>query len=234
MAAAVAAAFEAAEEAEEFFHRVCFADLPGLAVPRRLLFTPQPAEIDFLARQKIRGIDSFERRTIQRRAFQRISALVCGFDRSRLRDCHAIALRALRFRLFLVWLSGSFSCPNLSTLFRGCQGVDQTILLFLFCGENRSSQHVPALPVSSRRESRLLEEDARKRISGMVADGIGSCLAGAHSGGQEPEDVFQAAHGFFDQRNFAMRLASSFVSLRRDFLPPLAPMRARYSLGVFI
>ena len=190
MAAAVAAAREDAEEAEEVFHRVFFADLPGLAVPQRLLFTPQPAEIDFLALQKIRGIDSFERRTIQRRAFQRISALVCGSYRSPLRDCHARALRALRFRLFLVWLSGSFSCPNLSTLFRGCQGVGQTILLFLFGGENRGLQQVTALPVSSRRESRLLEEDARKRISSMVADGVGSCLAGAHSGGQERKDLF--------------------------------------------
>ena len=35
MAAAVAAALEDAEEAEEVFHRVFFADLPGLAVPRR-------------------------------------------------------------------------------------------------------------------------------------------------------------------------------------------------------
>ena len=39
MPAAVAAAFEAAEEAEEVFHRVFFADLPGLAVPRRLMQT---------------------------------------------------------------------------------------------------------------------------------------------------------------------------------------------------
>ena len=36
MAAAVAAASEDAEEADEVFHRVFFADLPGLAVPRRL------------------------------------------------------------------------------------------------------------------------------------------------------------------------------------------------------
>lgn len=36
MAADVAAAFEAAEEDKDVFHRVCFADLPGLAVPRRL------------------------------------------------------------------------------------------------------------------------------------------------------------------------------------------------------
>ena len=88
--------------------------------------------------------------------------------------------------------------------------------------------------MSIRRESGLLEQDARKRIGGMFADGVRSRLAGAHSGGQERKDFFEAAHGFFDQRNFAMRLASSFVSLRRDFLPPLAPMRARYSLGVFI
>ena len=114
------------------------------------------------------------------------------------------------------------------------KGVRQNTLRFLFCGNYCRSQHVPALPVSSRREPRLLEQDARKRVGGMVADGIAGSLTSAHSGGQEREDVFEAAHSFFDQRSFAMRLASSFVSLRRDFLPPLAPISERYSLIVFI
>jgi hypothetical protein len=58
----------------------------------------------------------------------------------------------------------------------------QTILLFLFCGQNRSPQHVPALPVSSRRQSRLLEEDASEWISAVVSDAVASGLASAHSG----------------------------------------------------
>jgi hypothetical protein len=63
-------------------------------------------------------------------------------------------------------------------------------LLFLFGGQNRSPQHVPALPVSSRRQARLLEEDSRKWISAVVCDQITGSLASAHSGLQRSEDVF--------------------------------------------
>jgi hypothetical protein len=36
--------------------------------------------------------------------------------------------------------------------------------------------------VSSRREARLLEQDARERISAVVSDAVSSGLASAHSG----------------------------------------------------
>jgi len=64
-------------------------------------------------------------------------------------------------------------------------------LLFLFGGQNRCPEHVPALPVSSRRQARLLEEDARKWISAVVCDAVAGQLASAHSGMERREDVFE-------------------------------------------
>jgi hypothetical protein len=60
--------------------------------------------------------------------------------------------------------------------------LGQNSLFFLFGGENRSPQHVPALPVSSRSQSRLLEENARKWISAVVCDAVTGSLASAHGG----------------------------------------------------
>jgi hypothetical protein len=54
-------------------------------------------------------------------------------------------------------------------------------LAFLLQSNYCRFQHIPTLPVSSRRESGLLEEDARKRVGGVFADGVGSRFAGAHS-----------------------------------------------------
>jgi len=56
------------------------------------------------------------------------------------------------------------------------------IVCFFFGGQNRSPQHVPALPVSSRRQAGLLEEDARKWISAVVCYQITDGLASAHRG----------------------------------------------------
>ena len=78
-------------------------------------------------------------------------------------------------------LVGHFHVPSFPHYLGVVKGLTK-LFCFFFGGENRSSQHVPALPVSSRRESRLLEEDARKRISAVVCDGIRSRLAGAHRG----------------------------------------------------
>ena len=74
----------------------------------------------------------------------------------------------------------------MSYLSHAVQGLSRgwpNYFAFFFGGENRSPQHVPALPVSSRRKPSLLEEDAGEWISAVVCDGIRSCLAGAHSGG---------------------------------------------------
>jgi hypothetical protein len=55
-------------------------------------------------------------------------------------------------------------------------------LLFLFGGNYCRLEHVPALPVSSRRQSSLLEENARKWISAVVCDAVAGQLASAHRG----------------------------------------------------
>jgi hypothetical protein len=55
-------------------------------------------------------------------------------------------------------------------------------LLFLFGGQNRSPQHVPAFPVSSRRQASLLEEYPSKWISAVVCDAVAGQLASAHGG----------------------------------------------------
>ena len=62
------------------------------------------------------------------------------------------------------------------------KGLAKLFCLFFVGGQNCGLQHVPTLPVSSRRESRLLEEDARKRISAVVCDAVSSGLTSAHGG----------------------------------------------------
>jgi hypothetical protein len=55
-------------------------------------------------------------------------------------------------------------------------------LLFLFGGNYCRPQHVPAFPVSSRRQARLLEQNASKWISAVVCDAVTGSLASAHGG----------------------------------------------------
>ena len=84
-------------------------------------------------------------------------------------------------------------------------------------------------------EARALQQHDGERIGSMAGDCVGGGVACLHCGIEERVDVFERGHGFFAQRNFAMRLASSFVSLRRDFLPPLAAaLRSHSGYSVFI
>jgi len=64
------------------------------------------------------------------------------------------------------------------------------ILCFFFGGQNRCPQKIAALPVSSRSQASLLEQDARKWISAVVCDQITDGLASAHRGLQRGQYVF--------------------------------------------
>jgi len=82
--------------------------------------------------------------------------------------------------ILVVWLVIFMS--YLSHVVGGLSRGGGKLFCFFFGDQNRSSQHVPALPVSSRRQARLLEEYARKCISAVVCDAVAGGLASAHGG----------------------------------------------------